>query len=137
MGISRGNSHNNGRAAHSRHFVETRGVRAWFYAGGVDPNQRINRARSIDTYSAVHKTERAGWEPIVRAGDAMCAIDVCLHESRRIIPGEPWVLAHNEHDRTRYLGPAHADCNTAEGKRAAAERRGESARRQWSTTRNW
>ena len=59
-------------------------------------------------YGASHQKERDSWRPLVAAG----FVD-CWRCERRIEPGEPWHLGHDDHDRTVYRGPEHAACNTA------------------------
>jgi hypothetical protein len=57
--------------------------------------------------------ERAKWEIPVGLGQVDCA-----RCHRRIRLGQPWHLDHTD-DRTGYLGPSHAGCNTSAGGKAA------------------
>jgi hypothetical protein len=68
--------------------------------------RRINRSREYA--SAHHRYLRKQLAPIVAAGMTRCA-----DSGRRIKPGEPWDLAHDRTDRSRYAGPSHArgGCN--------------------------
>jgi hypothetical protein len=59
-------------------------------------------------YGHAHRQERARWEPTVKAGQA-----VCWRCGKRIRPGAPWDLGHDDHDRTQYRGPEHVGCNRA------------------------
>jgi hypothetical protein len=62
------------------------------------------------TYGRKHRLERKRWEPIVAAGDAVCAR--CL---RPISPGGRWHLSHDHFAADgSYEGIAHASCNIAE-----------------------
>lgn len=65
-------------------------------------------------YGTPHQQARKRYAAIVAGGHAACSEAVCLRRSRRISPDEPWDLAHTR-DRTRYLGPAHPECNRSEG----------------------
>jgi len=61
-----------------------------------------------------HQKLRKRWAPQVAQGVVPCAI--C---GRLIHPGEEWHLDHKP-DRTGYRGPAHAQCNMADGGRRGA-----------------
>ena len=63
-------------------------------------------------YDAKHQRTRAALAPTVAAGQAMC---VRCHQW--IKPGQAWHLDHDDHDRTKYKGPAHALCNIRAGAR--------------------
>jgi hypothetical protein len=65
-------------------------------------------------YSSPHQRERATWEPVINAGQGICAQPVCIKPSRHIKPGTPWDLAHTA-DGTAYHGPAHMACNRRDG----------------------
>jgi len=72
-------------------------------------------------YGSRHKSLRKALERVVAADDAVCA--------RCGLPIQPWEsfdVDHDDHDRSRYLGPSHVRCN-----RSTAHRR----RRRWS--RRW
>lgn len=66
-------------------------------------------------YGGQHQAERARWSPVVAAGQAWCA-----RCGQRIAPGQPWDLDHDDHDRTRYRGPAHRACNRKAGGKLGA-----------------
>jgi len=55
-----------------------------------------------------HYRLRRQLEPVVASGSVRCA-----RCGELIEPGEPWDLDHNDLDRTKYNGPAHARCNRA------------------------
>src|SRR5262245_23231226 len=61
-----------------------------------------------------HQRARARLAPIVLAGQVRCWR--CGDE---ILPGEPWDLGHDDHDRSQYRGPEHARCNRATAGRSA------------------
>lgn len=92
------------------------------------------RARKVKgddyIYGAKHQQVRKQIAPIVAAGEAECAQDVCLMYSRRIDPGQPWDLAHDR-ETGRYLGPAHAACNRSEGAREGNAQRSRRTSRDW------
>jgi len=58
-------------------------------------------------YGHKHQQTRARLLPYVELGMYMCA-----RCRKRILPGQPWDLDHNE-TRTGYLGPSHRHCNRA------------------------
>lgn len=85
--------------------------------------QQRNRGRPTTTqrgYGAEHQARRQALKPHVDAGKANC-----WRCSEPIQPGEPWDLGHDDHNRTQYRGPEHADCN-----RSAAATKGNSERTQ-------
>jgi hypothetical protein len=59
-------------------------------------------------YGQDHQRLRAQWAQRVDAGEVSCA-----RCARRIAPGTPWHLDHDDRDRSRYLGASHQRCNTA------------------------
>ena len=67
-------------------------------------------------YGSPHQKARAHWAPIVDAGHGWCTEPVCLMDSRWIVPGTPWHLAHAA-GQDGYRGPAHRRCNLAERNR--------------------
>lgn len=73
-------------------------------------------------YGPAHIAKRKALEPRVNAGLADCTAQTCLVEkaggTRRIAPGTPWDLGHDENDRTKYAGPQHAACNRGASRRA-------------------
>lgn len=76
-------------------------------------------------YGHTHQQERAKWEPLVTAGQA-----ICWRCQNPIDPSEPWDLGHDDHDPDRYAGPEHPACNRgAGGRNAQAARR--IVRRDW------
>ena len=80
-------------------------------------NKEYDRSRGTTTargYGHDHQKARAEWAERVKRG-GIC----CQRCGGPITPGEPWHLDHDDHDRTRYLGPSHARCNNAAGGRRA------------------
>lgn len=71
-------------------------------------------------YGSAHQRLRERWAVRVAAGGVCCA-----RCGLGIAPGSEWHLDHDTHDRSRYLGPSHAYCNTTE----PAKRRRRSAPR--------
>lgn len=65
-------------------------------------------------YGVEHQRTRTTLDIRVQAGLVNCA-----RCGQRIKPGEPWHLDHDDTDKTKYLGPSHARCNTSEGGRKA------------------
>ncbi|GIH07486.1 hypothetical protein Rhe02_55530 [Rhizocola hellebori] len=63
-------------------------------------------------YGVNHVELREQWRPHVEAGRVSCA-----RCKLPIKPGEPWDLGHDDHDRTKYRGPEHAECNRGASKR--------------------
>src|SRR5262249_7292435 len=59
-------------------------------------------------YGYPHQQLQKRWKPLVQAGLVDCA-----RCGKRILPGEPWDLGHDDYDRTRYSGPEHRRCNRA------------------------
>jgi hypothetical protein len=94
-------------------------------------------------YGYAHRKERARLAPHVQRGDTYCQQGLngssghCHYPTRRILPGQPWALGHND-ARTAWIGPVHARCNQLDG----ASRGGQTiaARRQTHTiwrSRTW
>ena len=77
-------------------------------------NRARDRAGRLTTsargYGQPHQRARAAWKPLVECG----AVD-CARCGERILPGEAWHLDHDDHDKSRYLGPSHARCNLTAG----------------------
>lgn len=59
-------------------------------------------------YGQAHRNLREAWRPKVEAGTTRCA-----RCNKLIHPQQPWDLGHDDHDRSRYLGPEHTACNRA------------------------
>lgn len=57
-------------------------------------------------YGVSHRRLRAQLAGVVAAGGAKCS-----RCGELIAPGSPWDLDHDDHDKSRYLGPAHRVCN--------------------------
>ena len=60
-------------------------------------------------YGAAHRRLRKQWAAVVAEGRA-----TCTRCRKRIPPAAAWHLDHTD-DRTGYLGPACAHCNTSAG----------------------
>jgi hypothetical protein len=69
-------------------------------------------------YDRKHRAVRARWAPIVATGSVPCS-----RCGWPILPGQAWHLDHDDHDRTRYLGPSHAHCNMRAGGKVGSARR--------------
>ena len=63
-------------------------------------------------YGHVHQELRKLWKGRVEAGGVLCA-----RCGRLILPGEPWDLGHDDHDRSRYTGAEHRKCNRSTNKK--------------------
>lgn len=70
-------------------------------------------------YGGDHQAERERQRPFVESGAARCT-----RCGKPIRPGEAWALDHDDNDRSRYLGPAHARCNSQAGGRKSRRARG-------------
>ena len=71
----------------------------------LTPHGRCDQHQLAD-YGHAHRKLRARWAPRVARGDVPCA-----RCGNLILPGEAWHLDHDD-DRSSYLGPSHADCNS-------------------------
>jgi hypothetical protein len=69
-------------------------------------------------YGAKHKALRKRWASAVERGGVSCA-----RCGRQIIPGTPWDLGHDDHDRTIYTGAEHRRCNRRTAAHRARRRR--------------
>jgi hypothetical protein len=73
-------------------------------------------------YGTTHRAIRKRWAAVVAAGRA-----TCCRCHLPIAPDAKWHLDHDDWDRTRYLGPSHAACNTgAAGRKSGRVRRARS-----------
>lgn len=88
----------------------------------------MKRSTTERGYGGEHQRRRAEWCPLVEAGGVACA-----RCGRVIIPGSAWHLGHTV-DRTGYVGPEHARCNTQDGARRGNRLR---AARQRVTSLEW
>jgi hypothetical protein len=79
-------------------------------------------------YGSPHQRLRKQWAAVVDRGEAACA-----RCGRFIVPGSQWHLGHTD-DRTGYIGPEHAYCNTSDGARRGNRMR---ARRRRVTQLRW
>jgi hypothetical protein len=70
-------------------------------------NDKARGTRQQRGYDAAHERLRTRWAPKVATGTVHCAR--CLG---RITALDEWHLDHTD-DRTGYLGPSHALCNTS------------------------
>lgn len=76
-------------------------------------------------YGSQHQRERAKWEPLVAAGQA-----ICWRCQDPIEPDSEWDLGHDDTEPGKYAGPEHPKCNRgAGGRNAQAARR--IVRREW------
>jgi hypothetical protein len=78
-------------------------------------------------YGADHRAARAEAEPtVIGKTCARYPLGQCIEPAgRMILPGQPWHMDHDDHDRTRYIGPSHAGCNVAAGGKLAHNPRSE------------
>ena len=68
-------------------------------------------------YGQAHINLRKQWAAKVATGTVPCA-----RCGEPIQPGTAWALDHDDHDRSRYLGPSHRHCNDSAGGRASHRR---------------
>lgn len=61
-------------------------------------------------YGNAHQLKRAEYQKVVDAGAADC-----WRCGKAIKPGDPWDLGHDDHDRSKYMGPEHPACNRSAG----------------------
>jgi len=66
-------------------------------------------------YGNHHQRKRAEWQKVVDAGAAECWR---FHDP--INPGDTWDLGHDDHDRSKYMGPECVACNRGTGGRSGA-----------------
>lgn len=66
-------------------------------------------------YDAAHRAQRARIVEHMASG----ASYACSRCGQPIQHGQAWHLDHDDVDRTKYLGPAHATCNERAGKHKA------------------
>jgi hypothetical protein len=78
-------------------------------------------------YGWRHQVARAALQDHVDSGEA-----TCWRCGERILPGTPWDLGHDDHDRTQYRGPEHPRCN-----RSTKASRGNQQRATPTNSRNW
>jgi hypothetical protein len=71
---------------------------------------RIRGSRHARGYGAAHDRLRAQWAPRVAAGAVRC-----WRCDELLVPGQPWDLGHDDHDRAVYRGPEHPGCNRKAG----------------------
>lgn len=96
------------------------------------------RAGHLDGYSHYHGQERARVKAEMEADGGYCCAIVCLRDSRRIEPGEPFDLGHST-DRQSWHGPEHVACSRSDGaaRARAADRGVDPEPPRWSPTRHW
>jgi hypothetical protein len=98
-------------AERERQKVKRRRERRRLRGGRRRRANRRKRSTNARGYGVVHQALRRRWAPKVVAGVVDC--DRC---GRRIEPGEPWDLGHDDHNRSRWTGPEHRRCNRATSK---------------------
>jgi hypothetical protein len=59
-------------------------------------------------YGWKHQNLRQSWQRVMAE-----RVVLCSRCERPILPGQPWDLGHDDHDRSRYTGPEHRVCNRA------------------------
>jgi hypothetical protein len=69
-------------------------------------NVRSRPSSAQRGYGTAHQALRKQIAAVVDAGGA-----VCWRCGRPIVPGSPWDLGHDDHDRSVYRGPEHRVCN--------------------------
>ena len=88
------------------------------YRGKCDTHARLTEqargTRQQRGYDQAHQRTRRRLAPKVAMGTV-----TCWRCGDLIIPGTPWDVGHDDHDRTITRGPEHAQCNRAAGGRAA------------------
>ena len=84
------------------------------HARAADLGRGTRQARDYDRR---HDALRKQWAPIVATGTVKCA-----RCGQVIKAGARWDLDHDDHDRTKYLGPSHASCNRRSGGRNVRHR---------------
>ena len=94
-----------------------RSPRGWIVA-----KRKSSSGTKLRGYGSAHKRLRRAWDLKVQAGGVRCARCHCP-----IVPGTPWDLGHDDHDRTKYNGAEHRRCN-----RGAPRRK-----RKLRTSRDW
>lgn len=66
-------------------------------------------------YGARHQRQRRRWQRRIDNGETvLCWRPEC---GKPILPGEPWDLGHDDHDRSITRGPEHQACNRATSSR--------------------
>lgn len=74
--------------------------------------------RQARGYDAEYDSARARWKRRLDRGEAIdCHAPTCLMPMRRLLPGQPFDLGHDDERRIR--GPEHQPCNRSAGGRAA------------------
>lgn len=79
-----------------------------------------DKARGSSTrrgYGSKHQRLRAEWQARIDAGKHV----YCWRcKTKRITGTTPWHLGHDDHDRTKYMGPECIPCNTRTATRRGA-----------------
>ncbi len=83
---------------------------AWYKRRISKP--RFSGATNARGYGADHQRKRRAVERVIASGGVACA-----RCHLPILPGDPWDLGHDDHDRSRYSGPEHRRCNRATASR--------------------
>ncbi len=99
---------------------------------GKGPRPADLRSTSARGYGHAHRKLRAQVAQQVERGEATCWR--CGHA---LLPGEPFDLGHDDHDRSIYRGPEHRHRTPwCPGNRAAAAIKGNRARAKRDVQRN-
>lgn len=97
-----------------------------------DKDGQAMRTTTQRGYGARHKQLRNHYRPLVAAGKVNC-----WRCGQKIQPTDKWDLGHDDHDRSIYRGPEHANtCNRSAAGRKAARTRN-APRPVPDTTREW
>lgn len=81
-------------------------------------HERARGTRQQRGYDRSYDLARVWWKRKIDRGDEVnCHAPECLMPHRRILPGQPFDLGHDDNRNVR--GPEHPRCNRSAGGRAA------------------
>lgn len=83
-------------------------------------------------YGSKHQRLRKQYESLVRSGRA-----TCWRCGTPIAPDAKWDLGHNDHDRSRYMGPEHIGRECPAGGNRATSTRRRQRQHQQTASRRW